>query len=201
LTAPILERAGATSSAAGLRGFVRGAQRLGRVATGLEAVRNLIAGGGTLATFFAPDRAQTDLAYYLERGESLPALLETTKGLAQVVAGGAGVGAAVLGPTCVVAAVPLGTVVTVGLVAVVTLDVLIYVATAGGSPTKAFENKAHQARLAQFKLQSARILLPDERLLASTTAPGKPQQLAGCRLAKQLGTLHSVVKSVSHPPG
>lgn len=201
LMVPILERAGAAGTAAGLRGFVRGAQRLGRVGTGLEAVRNLIAGGGTLATFFAPDSAQTDLAYYLERGESLPALLETTKGVAQVVAGSAGVGAAVLGPACVVATVPLGTVVSVGLVAVVTLDVLIYVSTAGGNPTLEFENKVRQASLAQFKLHGGRILLPDERLRASTTTPSRPQEPARCRLAKQLGTLHFVVRSRSSRVG
>ncbi len=193
LVRPALERIGAARSAAALGRFVKGAEQLGRLGGGLEGIRNVVAGFNTLATFFSPQEADTDLAYYLDRGDGLPALLETAKGVAQLVSGSATTWT-LLGVGTVPAAVPVAACVSVGLVAVATLDVLIYVSTDGGSPVKAFEDSVRQARPVQFKLDGDRIMMPDEQLPSIAGEP-RGKVTAGCLLAKQLGTVHGVVQT------
>jgi hypothetical protein len=193
LVAPILQRLG-TKGARLADGLVVGARALGGAAMGLEGVRNVVTGSATIATLFAPEKADTDLAHYLDREEGLPALLEATKGVVQVAAGGSAVGALVVGAGTTVATLSLGVWVSVGLVAITMLDVLIYADTGGESPTQGFESMVRKARDAQFLTEEDRILMPDESATVEA-AQGLREQRATCLLARRLGLIHHVLKA------
>ena len=193
LLAPLFERAGPRASSVG-RALTVGAGYLNRASVALESVRHVLTGGATLLTFFAPKSSDTDLARYLAERRGLPAVLETTKGMLQVAVGAAGGTGLVIGTATTVATLPISTWFVVGLVAVATLDVLIYVDTGGSSPVQAFLNKVREAREAQFQLEKRRILLPDE------TPPGQfgektSRSRSPSLLAKRLATVHHVVST------
>jgi hypothetical protein len=193
----VFARAGMGASKAASHPFVHGGAALAKLGTVIEASRNLIAAGQTLATLIAPIRSSTDLANYLDRGETVPAWLESIKGLVQVASGGAGVGTLVLGASTTLAAVPLSAWVAVGLVAVATLDVLIYVKTGGGSPVDAFMRSVRDSRRQQFKLSTADgILMPGEEVVPGEVDPGSggPNSNATCRLVRKLGALNEIAK-------
>jgi hypothetical protein len=191
LLVPILQRYSPSASRAA-EGLVIGARNLGKLASGVDAIRNVVTGATTLATFFTPDRSETDLARYLDRGQSLPALLEATKGVIQVAAGSSSLGALVLGTGTTLATVSLGVWVGVGAMAIAMLDVLIYAETGGASPTQAFEFEVGRARRAQFLLKEKRLLMPAEKVSVTTSA-GSAHQRASCLLARRVGLVHHVV--------
>ncbi len=124
----------------------------------------------------------------------MPALLEATKGVVQVAAGGSALGAIVVGAGTTVATVSLSAWVGVGLLAISMLDVLIYLDTGGASPTQAFEDGVRRARATQFALQDDRIPMPGDTVTIATSA-GSARQRASCLLARRLGLVHHVVRA------
>lgn len=191
LIAPVLQKLG-PKGAQLAGGLVVGAKALGKAAGPLEGVRNVLAGGTTIATLFAPDKYETDLARYLDRGDGLPAFLEATKGVIQMASGGGALGALVIGAGTTVATISLGAWVGLGLLAISMLDVLIYLDTGGESPTQAFEAKVREARRAQFVLQSDSIPKPADKVTVLTPG-GAVKQRASCLLARRLGLVHHIV--------
>ncbi len=193
----VLMKAGKSAQQAASHPFVRAGTALSKVGGVIEASRNLIAGGQTLATLLAPARSDTDLAHYLERGEVVPAWLEGTKGTVQVATGSAGFGALLLGASTTVATLPLSALVAVGSVAVATLNVLIYVHTGGGSPVDAYLNAVREARRKQLKLSTGnRILKPDEDVVPGEVVAGSggTGSTAICRFARSLGMANEIAK-------
>jgi hypothetical protein len=192
----VLRKQGAAAADIAPHPFVRGAARLVRMGDLIEAGRNLAAGGQTLATLLAPERSTTDLAMYLSRGESVPAWLEGTKGLVQIATGSAGLmGSLALGMGTTAAALPLGTWVVLGSVAIATFDVIIYVKSGGTSPVDEFLRQVREARRQQFQLrQDGSIKLPDETP-PETPAGARPVPHAKptSRLAQHMGTLHALL--------
>ncbi len=182
---------------AGAHPFVRGGAALAKLGTVIESSRNLVAGAQTLATLIAPTQSSTDLAHYLERGEVVPAWLEGTKGVVQMATGSAGAGTLLLGASLTVATLPLSTWLAVGLVAVATLNVLIYVKTGGDRPLDEYLDNLRRARRKQFKLDNmGRILMPEEAVVLGEIDPGSGSPGAGatCRLARKLGALNEIAK-------
>ncbi len=187
----------ANTTAGSSRSFVRAMKAVSNVGTVFEASRNLIKGGQTLATLLSPARSDTDLANYLERGETVPAWLEGTKGFVQIATGGAGIGTLLLGASTTVAAIPLSAVVVVGNVAVATLELIIYVQTGGGSPVDEYLKSVRRARRKQFKLSTSdEILKPDQAVRPEEVDPesGGPGPTSICTLARKLGTANEVAK-------
>jgi hypothetical protein len=193
LVAPVLQKLGPRSAQLA-EGLVIGAKMLGKVAGGLEGVRNAVSGGTTIATLLTPDTSETDLARYLDRGEGLPAFLEATKGVIQVTSGTSALGALVVGAGTTVATVSLGAWVGMGLLAISLLDVLIYLDIGGESSTQAFELEVRRSRTAQFLLKGDRIPKPTDEVTVMTPG-GAVKQIASCLLARRLGLLHNVVRA------
>jgi hypothetical protein len=205
---PLLERLSGQGNKV-TRLLVNACKRAGKPGLMLESIRNFGSGAMTLSTFFTGDGAGTDLARYLDRGQTLPAFLETTKGLVQVATGGAGMGAAmaggdatlalVLGTGTTLATIPLSAWVAVGLVTVAMLDVVIYVDTGGGRPVDDFLDGVREARKAQFMLASTpetpssdRIISPQEEVKANGSQ-GQRSRRATCLLTRKVNAINQVL--------
>jgi hypothetical protein len=199
----VLMKTGSTTAQAASHPFVRAGGVLSKLGGVIEASRSLFAGGQTLATLLAPARSNTDLAQYLERGETVPAWLEATKGGVQLANGGAGFGALLLGGSTTVATIPLSALVAVGSVLVATLNVLIYVQTGGGSPVDDYLKAVREARRRQFTLSADnRILEPGEQVVPGDVIQesGGVTSAAFCRLARSLGALNEIAKGARLQP-
>lgn len=182
--------------------WVSGTKYMGPAAEVVDAGRNLWAGGSTLATFFSPGTSDTDLAYYLNSDQGLPAFLETIKGVLQVASGAGAwtsMGARILGASLTMASVPLATWVSVGALSVAMLDVLIYLDTGGESPTKDFELAVRDARRQQFFLATGSakepILKHDQDAPVTTATAESPAQKATCLLSRRLGLVHHIMQA------
>lgn len=166
--------------------LVRGAKRLSALGLLSESIRNIAGGLTTLATLL-PYAAResvgqgdtTDLDRYLDQGDAVAALVETTKGALQI-----GIGAAQLlavGGATTIAAMPLAQVVSVGLFSVALMDVIIYLHTGGSSPVQGFKDGVRLGQRRQFS---------DGAGSDAQRGPSAPS----CRLARRLGALEALAK-------
>lgn len=178
--------------------FLKGAGVIGKVGAGIEAGRNLVSGTQTLATLLSPHTSMTDLAQYLDRGQTVPAWLEGVKGVVQVGTGGTGAAALVVGAGTTIATLPLSVWVGVGMVTIAMLDVLIYGKTGGDSPVEGFLKKVREGRMAQFQLDAKtdRILLPSQRIEVQNPGRSAPSERpAFSKLSRQLASLNALAKA------